>query len=368
MGWLGGVLKKLAPNSKKDGKIQKSFSLPKEGHTVFVIAKDGNIKINIHSDRELEILSMLADAKSQVASDNTKAPLQRNQIINDLEGARQTVLSMNQDWKSTPNKTQDFATWAEVRLAQIVNLLAHLGADGIKAFSDFKGKPLEKRFLPVGFDVRQRLYIIGSSWSGNQAAIVRKGRADLLNDVNTVVRIGITNPNIAIDARNCLRMNLLIPDGATMNTIIIAQVSNNQYDVDHKVAFSIHWQSNGGNNNNDSTRWKISDSSNLRYITKSNNIALIKGKYDNWVGKSFISFIARWADKCKKDRWSTFLGCSRWKSNLICKNLFFNYNNPPHHAQNNLSKRTPCYRFAKKNRCRQQQKKYPQNPVLAKLV
>src|SRR4029450_12720428 len=124
------------PTSGKDktgGVVQQTFSLPKEKHTVSASHKAGNVKVTIASERELEILAMLADAKSEVASDTTRTKEQRSDILRDLGWARDVVNSMGHDWHKEEEQRQgfkSFESWAEVRLTQLVNYLSHLGFDG----------------------------------------------------------------------------------------------------------------------------------------------------------------------------------------------------------------------------------------------
>jgi hypothetical protein len=279
---------KEKPKGPKEGTAQKGFSLPKEGHTVTAKAQGGKQKVVIASQREVDILNMLSDAAAEVTADTTRDAAQKAQILSDLSGARGMVNSMGQDYlAASPNI--DYQSWAEVRLTTIINILTHLGADGIKAFADFKGKPLDKRYLPGGYDVRQNLYLTGSGWSGNRTAVINAGRTQVLNDVDTIVNNRTTNPAVATAAWNRLKNGLRAPKGSTMATISKAWVQSIQYDVDHIDSLASHWESGGGNNTGDGARWALSNTGNLRYITQADNLALPKGKYKPWVGKAFVS-------------------------------------------------------------------------------
>ncbi len=290
---LFGKKDKKDQKDAKGGTAQKGFSLPKEGHTVTAKAQNGTLKVSIASSREGEILGMLTDATAEVSADTTRSADQKGQIFSDLSGARQMVLSMRQDWSSQPKQSQDFAPWAEIRLTTIVNILTHLGADGIKAFADFKGKPLDKRYLPAGYYVREKLYITGSGWSASRSAAITKGSSETLTDVNAVVTNRTTNPPVADAAWNRLVKGLRVPSGATKATITAAMVAGTQYDVDHVKALSIHWQTGGGNSTGDQDRWDLSKSTNLRYITQAANLARPKGSYIPYVGKAFTSVRAQ---------------------------------------------------------------------------
>jgi hypothetical protein len=279
--------------NKNEGSAQKAFSLPEEGHTVTAKAKGDNLKITIASDREGDILSMLRDAASEVASDKSRNKSEQTQILSDLESARKMVKEMENDWKATQYQTQDYPQWAEIRLTQIVNILSHLGADGIKAFRDFKGKPLDKRYLPLGYDVREKLYLRGSGWSGNQASVVSKGSAEVYADVIAVINNRTTNPKVADAAWNRLVNGLREPDSATKLTLKLQHLANTKYDVDHIDTLSISWQSGGGNNTVDADRWMLSNTSKLRYINRRHNRARTKGSYIPEVGKGFISVYAQ---------------------------------------------------------------------------
>jgi hypothetical protein len=309
IGWIVGKAKSLFAKlfggkddkDKKDagkasGVARKQFSLPEEGHTVTATAKDGKLQVVIASDREGEILAMLADAAAEVSADSARNPKQKADTLGDLMGARAMVKSMGEDFEANAKKGQDptdYPQWAEVRLTQIVNILTHLGADGIKTFRDFKGVPLARRYLPPGYDVREKLYLRGSGWSGAQASIVTSGSAAVQKDVNDVIANRGTNPAVADAAWDRLVKGLRVPDGATKATLSLTQLASTAYDVDHIQTLSIHWQSSGGNDTGDSGRWALSTPSNLRYITKRDNLARTKGAYVGWVGVGFTSVYAQ---------------------------------------------------------------------------
>jgi hypothetical protein len=299
--WIVTAAKKLfgALFGKKDEKggakaatAQKGFSLPEEGHTVTAGVKEGRLTVRIASDREGEILAMLADASAEVAADPLRDSDQKKRILGDLSGARDMVKSMSSDWKAAADQTQDFPLWAEARMTQIVNILTHLGADGIKAFRDFKGRPLDKRYLPPGYDVREKLYLRGSGWSGNRATVASAGRSMVLADVKAIITHRTTAPAVAQAAWSRLVREEQAPDGATLQNVTLAHVTATQYDVDHIDTLSLHWQ-NGGNNGGDADRWALSRPGRLRYITQKANLARGKGKYVGWVGKGFVSSYAQ---------------------------------------------------------------------------
>jgi hypothetical protein len=232
---------------------------------------------------------MLSDASTEVSADTTRSADQKQKIFSLLAGATDDVKSMTSDWISAPKQTQDFPQWAEVRLTQIVNLLSQLGADGIKTFRNFKGQPLDKRYLPPGYDVRNKLYLNSSGWSANRASVISSGGAAVALSINKVITFRLTDPAQASDAWNTLVKGLQVPDGANQANLSTAQLAATQYDVDHIQPLSIHWQSGGGNNADDASRWAMSADSNLRYITHRDNIARDKGSYVGWVGPAFIS-------------------------------------------------------------------------------
>lgn len=280
--------RKMAAATIGDAKVEKGFSLPNEQHTVTARIRDGRLEVRIASERESEIMIMIADAKAEVAADQTRTPEQNRDLLRLLDGARDDVRSMEQDWNATPKQKEEFQPWAEQRLTQIVTLMGMMGADGIKAFRDFKGKPLAKRYLPANYDVRQALYIRGSGWAGTRAGIVRAGAQAVRDDVDLIVMHRATNPPLADAAWQRLDAALRIPTGATKFTISHALVAATQYDVDHTDTLSAHWAA-GGNNGADRPRWDLSAPGKLRYITQSQNLARPKGNYWLWVGKDFTS-------------------------------------------------------------------------------
>lgn len=288
------VTEKDERDDKKASTAQRTFALPKEGHTASARLINGSLQVTIASDRELAILAMLADARTEVNQDTTRDEKQRSQILSDLDGVRELVKSMEQDWKATPKQQQDFGSWAETRLSQIVSLLSHLGADGIQAFRDFKGKPLAKRYLPAEYDVRNKLYLRGSSWSGNRASVISRGKSEVIADVNAVINNRATNPSAAALAWDRLVFGGRAPDGATKETVTLQHVANTPYEVDHKDALAIHWNSQMGNNTKDAPRWQLSDSANLQYITRTQHDKKPKEPpYGRFVGSAFESVYAQ---------------------------------------------------------------------------
>jgi hypothetical protein len=290
---LFGKKDKDKDKDNAEGSAQKTFSLPKEGHTVTATAKDGKLKVSIQSDLEGDILAMIATAKSEVTADEGRDDTEKSKILGDLQGAREMVLSMGTDWSTARNQKLDYKSWAEIRLAQIVNLLGHLGADGIKAFRDFKAQVPDKRYLPSSFQVREKLYMRGSGWSSNQAAVAKSGEAEVRSDVDDVINFRVTDPTKADAAWNRLVKGLRKPYGSTKANLTLQHLASTPYDVDHKDVLSIHWTSGGGNNTGDSDRWKLSNTANLRYITKKDNLARQDVNYLRYVGKGFSSVYAQ---------------------------------------------------------------------------
>ena len=306
--WLVGKAKDFIGRlfGKKDpkaagaagGKATKTFSLPQEGHTLTAIATGNTLQVRIASDRELDILAMIADAIAEVTADKTRDPKSKGDLLSLLSGARDSVRSMQADYNDVTKQNQEFGPWAERRLAQIVNLLSGMGADGIKAFRDFKGRPLDKRYLPSGYDVRAKLYERGSSWSGNSSAKVGAERPKVRARVDKVIANRMSKPSDAAAAWSELADNLQIPDQSpnsptTLAALSVAQFSATQYDVDHIDVLSIHWSRNGGNNADDPGRWAKSNLTNLRYITHRDNVARASVDYDPWVGPAFLSSYAQ---------------------------------------------------------------------------
>ena len=158
-----------------------------------------------------------------------------------------------------------------------------------QGLADFRGRPLDKRHLPPGYDVRNNLYLTGSGWSGNRSKVISKGQTEVLNEVDTIVNNRANNPAVAEAAWNRLVKGLRAPRGSTKATISKALVQGTQYDVDHIDSLATHWQTGGGNDTGDAARWALSNSSNLRYITQVDNLGLPKGKYKPFVGKGFTS-------------------------------------------------------------------------------
>ncbi|HWO21082.1 MAG TPA: DUF4157 domain-containing protein [Kofleriaceae bacterium] len=282
-----------ARDQKKDGSNQKTFSLPEEGHTVTAKTKDGQLEIRIASDRELEIWAMLRTASAEVTADQARSKNEKARILGDLDGALKMVTEMHQDWLLAENTNLDFQTWSDVRLTQIVNILTQLGTDGIKAFRDFKGRPLDKRLLPAGYGVREKLYLRGSGWSSNRTKVATDGNVEVVRDVTEIITNRDTNPAKAKAAWDRLKLGLRAPKGTTMASITLADVTSTQYDVDHIEDLGTHWNSGGGNDSDDDQRWALSATTNLRYITQVENLQRPRiKKYKDHVGASFVSIYA----------------------------------------------------------------------------
>ncbi len=284
---------------QRKGQVQKSFNLPKESHHVAAIVDGETIRVTVSSERAVEIMQMLTAAKAEVSNDKTRDDRQRASIISNLDRARQVLLDMGHDWRAENKQQLDPSTWAERRMALIVNWLEALGGCGIKAFRDFKGQIPPKRFLPQGYDVREKLYLRGGCWSAASAAVVASQRAILLEDVQTVINNRETNPQAATLAWQRIEDGLRLPEGSTMKNLR-ERVLATQYDVDHMEVLSMHWESQSGNNLNDAARWSLSQVSKLRYITHKHNVARPKGTYVDWVGPNFVSVYAQGGEHTAK--------------------------------------------------------------------
>ena len=304
-GWILGLIEQALVWLIEKGKsllaVVAQFSLPKEGHTVTAIAHGDFVQVRIASDRESEILAMLSQARTEVVADVSRSAETRERITADLDSAREMVRSMLNDWKATADQKQDFRSWSEVRLTQIANILGHLGADGIQAFRDFKGRPLDKRYLPPGYDVRAKLYIRGSSWSRTRAQVAAEGALDVASRVGQIIKNRTANRPAAETAWDQLVKRLCVPDGATIENITLDHVRRTEYEVDHIDSLAEHWESQGGNDGNDQGRWTLSECENLRYITKRDNAARTKGRYVPWVGKAFTSVYAQGGGEIAKE-------------------------------------------------------------------
>lgn len=292
--WVVTMAKKLFRKAfgAKEGTKKKPFSLPQEGHTVTTKVTNGALEIRIASTREMEIRAMLAEAMAEVSADKARSPDEKARVLADLRGAREMVVNMYRDWSVEPKQKEEFERWSEIRMTAIVNILEHLGANGIKAFRDFKGRPLGKRYLPPGYDVRAKLYIRGSGWSGNRASVIATGSKEVTDDIKEIVANRVTNPAKAQAAWQRLVNGLRVPYNSTLATVSLAHFSATPYEVDHQDVLSIHWQKNRGNDTDDTARWALSDTSHLRYITKRDNLARPRGTFVDWVGAAFTSTYA----------------------------------------------------------------------------
>jgi hypothetical protein len=281
--------------------VTKDFALSGESHTLTATLLPSGVEITMASGERHVISAMLGRSISDVRADPTRSGEEKTFLINILTKAQSDERALHQDWIIAGARDPrggttavDFPTFANVRLAQIVNDLLSLSAFGIKSFDQFLARTPAQRYLPGDYDVRDQLYERGSGWGSTRTTVTTQGKRDIKSRVAQAQQALTTNSATAAQLWNDLKREDKIPSSASINSFTPAEVDNVSYHVDHVRPLSFHWQVDGGNNIDDNDRWNATtQTANLSLITEEANLRKPRGRYVNWVGPAFTSHQAQ---------------------------------------------------------------------------
>ncbi|MET7934187.1 HPC2 multi-domain protein [Streptomyces sp. NPDC005322] len=157
----------------------------------------------------------------------------------------------------------------------------------------------DTRRLPRGYDVRTRLYVLGSGWKSQSSAWRAKEKKTLVEIVRTALALGQTPKAraqlVKLDQRYKLPENALdLFDKGQFKAALVEQTA---YDVDHHpMPLAQHWTNIGYNTGDIDRRNATVDTGNWRLITHKKNVSLQAGGYhyhkQRDLGKSFTSELA----------------------------------------------------------------------------
>jgi hypothetical protein len=288
------------------GNVTQTFTMKGKSHTLTAsIGANGSVRIVMASDQPDELKGALRVAIEALRQRPNKPPDYQNlqDELAELDARIQPEDSMYTTWDSLGGRlpeggrsTYPFNEWVRIRLGAISRRLFEIAAQhNIKELHDFFMGVPDKRYLPRGYDVRQQLYIRGSSWGSVRAEIIQNQRPPL---VRAVIRAKQENDQQMFDALIELKR---IPVGMRLQTFQPQWILDGtlQYDVDHTFSLAEHWQREGGNNSEDGPRWgETTRRTNLRMILARPNRSKgssvgddpdDRAKYTRWVGPDFFS-------------------------------------------------------------------------------
>jgi hypothetical protein len=153
-------------------------------------------------------------------------------------------------------------------LGDIRNSLEGLRKHDIKSLNDFLSAPLDRRYLPSGYAVRQNLYIVGSGY--NRTTYANKQRAALITKVKDVQKRGDAAGWAALKAAKQIDSTAAM---AAFDPNLIDRSGERiyKYNVDHTKSLAEHWKG-PGHNCVDKDRFAMSAEPNLQFITEEENL------------------------------------------------------------------------------------------------
>ncbi|MFF2327721.1 hypothetical protein ACFVUT_33925, partial [Streptomyces sp. NPDC058051] len=318
-----------SPPRIKPRAIRKAFSMTSgEPHTLTARTSDSGLRVIIASAFAGEVRSVIntvkEEAKQLPEPDKTEAIAAISRIESHLTDISSAEAKWKREKSATEKKVKEriqkridkkkiktaaeaealSKQWLGEKEQKLYQAIEELLADQIstlsklKSMQQFINKPGTRR-LPRGYDVRTRLYVLGSGWKTQSSAWGRKEKEGLANEVNDILSNGYTSA-----ARNRLEdldQRLKLPDNALSlfdkKELKSAHIKNELYDVDHHpVPLAQHWKSDGHDQGDKERREHNVEKDNWRLITRSWNRRLQAGGHQYGqqrdLGKSFTSEIA----------------------------------------------------------------------------
>ncbi|WP_347728662.1 hypothetical protein [Streptomyces sp. CAU 1734] len=166
----------------------------------------------------------------------------------------------------------------------------------LTSMKQFTGTP-GKRWIPAGYDVRTRLYVLGSGWQSKSRNWREKEKAALVK----TVKAALEAPKPKGEAQlNRLDKKFKLPEGALdlfdKGKLRASHVETTAYEVDHSEPLAEHWHRRGRASDDTERRNHCVDESKWDLITKSHNASKQAGGFQYSrspeLGKSFTSSLA----------------------------------------------------------------------------
>ncbi|MEL5958926.1 hypothetical protein AADR41_29885 [Streptomyces sp. CLV115] len=309
--------------------IRKSFSMTSgEPHTLTAQATNSGLRVVIASAFAGEVRSVMSKVKEEANQLPEPEKMEALEAISRVESTLADLSNAEAKWKRGKKsaekivadrvksrikkkkiKTQAEADalskqWIGEKEQKLYQPLEEMLAKQImqlsklKSMQQFVSTPGTRR-LPRGYDVRTRLYILGSGWKTQSNSWRQKEKQTLINDVADILSNGYTSA-----ARNSLvdlDQRYKLPDGALPlfdeKKLRATHIKNTHYDVDHHpVPLAQHWKSDGHKDDDTARRDHNVEKNNWRLITRSWNRRLQAGGHQYGqqrdLGTSFTSEIA----------------------------------------------------------------------------
>ncbi|MFB6813043.1 hypothetical protein ACFCV8_00635, partial [Streptomyces sp. NPDC056347] len=309
--------------------IKKPFSMTSgEPHTLTAKTTDSGLRVIIASAFAGEVRSVMRKVKEEAE----KLPeTERKEALEAISGVESTLAKLSDaeaKWKRNKRsaektvanrikkrieknkiKTQAEADrlskqWLEEKEQKLYQPLEQMLAKQIISLSKLKSMqqfvtPTGTRRLPPGYDVRTRLYVLGSGWKTKSNSWRKKEKETLVEDVTNILKNGY-NPAARtsledLDQRYKLPNNAL--DLFDKKELKATHIKNTEYDVDHHpIPLAQHWKSDGHKQDDTARRDHNVEKNNWRLITRSWNRRLQAGGHQYGqqrdLGTSFTSEIA----------------------------------------------------------------------------
>lgn len=261
VGWLGGVLKKLAGGAKNLADKGKDKDELKQTPEHDKKVKAGlNAIIAEDAKRKKESKVARGDAEEVATSVKTSHPVFKSLIVVDGGG------TWDYTFTASPSQTVK---------------------GGAKAAS-----PPEKRYLPASIDVRRHLYINGSGFGSARKGIISKALDTVRNKI-LAIRDKNAKENAKVQHWSWLVNHGLVPADADRDKYTIQKVNAANYDVDHKKPLAKHWVPYGFNCSDGSRQTLAGSDDNLQLLlAKVNRSKGAEGSHYSekpYVGPSFSS-------------------------------------------------------------------------------
>ncbi|WP_051110536.1 phage tail protein [Longispora albida] len=298
------VAQKIRPKS-----IAKPFAMASgEPHTLTAQASDSGLKVMIASAFAGEVRAVMSTLKGQAGKLTGSEKTRALSAIGEIETQLGLIAGAEAKWKSGKAKAEKavkervqrrvkdgrIKTKAEAEalskqlLAEkeqklyqpIEQLLAKqiVALRKLKSMKQFVDTP-GKRRLPPGYDVRTRLYVLGSGWKAASTNWRNAEKTKLVNNVTAILAGGYTPAAraklVKLDKLHQLPENALARFDA--KKFKASEVAATAYEVDHSVPLAEHWKSDGHKISDDQRRAHCVDQNKWRLITKSVNASLQAG-------------------------------------------------------------------------------------------
>lgn len=316
LGMGGEGSEEAVPGAEPEGTIavDKPFAMSGTPHTLSArITPNGAVNITMASLVPEPLIQALENSVTQVRDMGASAPdglLSLLGLI--LSAARQDENEMRQNYNASGarssimmpgERTLSFETYVDRELTHLMLQLIDLAnRHNLHNLTDYFAAVPEQRYLPIGYNVRNRLYLgPQSGWGATRSQVMRNGQNAIRQRI-----INAQRNNNEADFEEMKREDKYIYNRqeyqlATFNPdwVIDGTIS---YEVDHKISLAEHWQSHSGNTTNDQNRWnQATIGSNLEVVTDvynnrkssaigdSNEFARYQPR---WVSLTFTSHLA----------------------------------------------------------------------------